>query len=239
MAWSSPARKITVVSVMLWGCAAGAGGDAPNLEDLWREWMLAGYFGVWRNGKEIIDSRRNVDEIDSYPEGAYLTKYGIDISTMNSWGNGETHKGGLLARMPLRTVRVELFGKRFAPLRRGGFLVEEQSYEIFLVVRSGPGGYGRLVKHWRFAPNELLLDGDPVDPSVFRRSTRNAVQINRILHPAPRTLRFHFVDAYLDVDEAGSIATVTVTGLKRPFAERVDLAPYLDRSEGPPPSPPR
>ena len=234
---NGPARSriITMMSVLLWGCASGAGGDSPNLEDLWREWTLAGYFGVWRSGKEIVEPGRNADKIDSYPEGAFLTKYGIDISTMNR-GNGETHTGGLLARAPLRGVLVELFGKLSAPVRRGGFLIEEESCEIFLVVRPGPGARGRLVKHWRFAPAELLLDGDPVEPSMFRRSTRNAVQINRILHPAPGTIRFHFVDAYLDVDEASSTATLTVTGLKRPFADRVDLAPYLDSSPQSPPS---
>ncbi len=232
-------RMIALMSILLWGCASGAGGNSPNLEDLWREWMLAGYFGVWDNGKETAPTGRK-DKLHSYPDGAYLTKYGIDIMTMNSWGNGEWHKGGLLARIPLGGLRVELFGKLFAPVRRGGTLIErEQSAEVFLVVRPGSDGYGRLVKHWRFAPPELLLDGDPVDPSVFRRSTRNAVQINRILHPVPGTLRFHFVDAYLDVDEANRTATVTVTGLKRPFAERVDLTPYLDGSQGPPPSAPR
>lgn len=239
MWWSAHGRMIALMSILLWGCASGAGGDAPNLADLWREWMLAGYFGVWRNGKEIIDSRRNVEKIHSYPEGAYLTKYGIYIITMNSWGNGEFHKGGLLARMPLREVRVELFGKLFAPLRRGGSLVEEEPCEIFLVVRSATGGYGRLVKQWRFGPEELLLTGDPIDPSAFKRSTRNAAWLESILRPWPGAVRFTFVDAYLDVDEAGSIATVTVTGLKRPFAERVDLAPYLDGSQGPPPSAPR
>jgi hypothetical protein len=230
---------IALMSILLWGCASGAGGDAPNLADLWREWMLAGYFGVWDNGKEVVRPGRNVDKIHSYPDGAYLTKYGIDISTMNSWGNGETHTGGLLARLPLRGAQVELFGKLFAPLRRGGFLVEEESCEIFLVVRSGTGGHGRLVKQWRFGPEELRLTGDPIDPSAFRRSTRNAAWLESILRPWPGAVRFHFVDAFLDVDEANSAATVTVTGLKRPFAERVDLAPYLDGSQGPPPSAPR
>jgi len=53
------------------------------------------------------------------------------------------------------------------------------------------------------------------------------------------TYRFHFVDAYLDVDEPSRTATVTVTGLKCPFAERVNLAPWLEGAQPAPAGAPR
>jgi hypothetical protein len=220
------AWRIALVTIVVCGCAT-VGDDAPKLEATWREHMLTESYGTWHNGQEVFKSWEQNDTVHSFPEGAGFTRYRIKVSSTNDWGNGEDHHGGLLGRARLDGMRVELFGKLFAPIRLGGFSVERgQGFDVFLVVRPAAGGYGRLVKHWRFAPKELLLTGDPVDPDIFRRSTRNEVE-RRVAPGSMGTYRFHFVDAYLDVDEPSRTATVTVTGLKRPLAERVDLTPWL------------
>ena len=137
--------------------------------------MLAGYYGVWRNGKEVTERWRNRETLHSFPEGASLTKY----------GDGQ---------------RLELFGKLSAPIRRGGILIEQDEvFDLFLIVRSGPGGHGRIVRQWRFRPKEMLLSGDRFDPSILQRSTRNAVERAAVIQQSG-SYRFHLVDAYLDVD---------------------------------------
>jgi len=236
---TSRAWRVTLVTIVVCGCAT-VSDDAPQLEATWRERMLTGHYGAWHNGKEVAATRwESKDTVHSFPEGASLTIHRINISSTNSWGNGEDHHGGLLARVPLGRVTVELFGKLFAPIRLGGYSVERgQGFDVFLVVRPMGGGYGRLVKHWRFWPKELLLTGDPVDPDIFRRSSRNDLQ-RRVAPGSMGTYRFHFVDAYLDVDEPSRTATVTVTGLKCPFAERVNLAPWLEGAQPAPAGAPR
>ena len=171
------AWRIALVTIAVYGCAT-VGDDGLKLEATWRERMLAEHYGAWHNGKEVAATRwDSQDFVHSFPEGASLTIYRINTSSTNDWGNGEDHHGGLLGRARLDDMRVELFGKLFAPIRLGGYSVERgQGFDVFLVVRPVAGGYGRLVKHWRFAPKELLLTGDPVDPDIFRRSTRNEVE---------------------------------------------------------------
>jgi len=201
--------------------------------------MLTEHYGTWHNSKEVFKPWEQRDAIHSFPDGASFTVYRIKMSTTNSWGNGEEHNGGLLARVPSHGVRVELFGKMFAPIRMGGISIERgEACDIFLVVRPAAGGYARLVMHWRFPPQELLLTGEPVDPDIFRRSSCNDLQ-RRVAPGSMGTYRFHFVDAYLDVDEPSRTATVTVTGLKRPFAERVNLAPWLEGAQPAPAGAPR
>jgi hypothetical protein len=76
------------------------------------------------------------------------------------------------------------------------------SYEFFLVVRSTGTQRGRLVQQWRF-PREAVTDRPSSD------ATPDFPQA---------------VDGHLIFDEPAKAATVTLTGLVRPFEERIDLS---------------
>lgn len=68
-------------------------------------------------------------------------------------------------------------------------------------------------------------------PSPGGRRLRAPRQALAVCATRIAPLSLSFVDAYLDIDESSRTATVTVTGLRRPFAERVDLAPWLESSQ--------
>ena len=143
--------SVALVAIPLYGCAT-VGGDVTDLDAIWRERMLTEHYGTWHNSKEVFKPWEQRDAIHSFPDGASFTVYRIKMSTTNSWGNGEEHNGGLLARVPSHGVRVELFGKMFAPIRMGGISIERgEACDIFLVVRPAAGGYARLVMHWRLS----------------------------------------------------------------------------------------
>ena len=73
----------------------------------------------------------------------------------------------------------------------------------------------------------MALTGESVDPAIFRRSTRKKSSIETILEPARSSMPRHFVDAYLDVAPARKAAMVTITRLRNPFEETVDLSVVL------------
>lgn len=52
-------------------------------------------------------------------------------------------------------------------------------------------------------------------------------EVDRIVEATPLSERGHFVDGYLAFDPATSIARVTITGLRRPFEEHVNLSDAL------------
>lgn len=210
------------------------------LDELWTRLMLAGHYGCWDDGKEMscYESRwlPREDKIHSLPEGAQFTKYGIFIKTGKVVGWWLT--GGLIGQVALSGFNVELFGKEVARSHTGlfssGFLEgRDFTYEFFLVVRPQTTGQGRLVKSWRFPPEELALTGSPIDPAmlqvILQRSTRNEAQLRPIVNFWKGERPQHFVDGFLDFDPATKIATVTVTGLVRLFQEQVDLSAALRR----------
>lgn len=200
------------------------------LDELWKRWMLEGHYGRWKNGQEVSWDRSRPNTIHSYPEGAWLTNYGIEISETRSTNAGWHLDGGLIARIQVSDTTIELFGRETTRIHGPTYTAavgRDYIYDFFLVVRPVGHEPGRLIKQWRIPPEELALTGGSIDPTIFQRSTRSRVSIETILHPARDSLPRHFVDGYLDFDPATKIATVTVTGLKRPFQERVDLSEEL------------
>lgn len=208
------------------------------LDELWEQRMLTSHYGAWKDGAEVSPAWRgplrypDVEKIASYPAGAQFTKYGIEVRQTRSTNAGWELVGGLLGRAHLDGRTVELFGRRATRVHgpRWTFSLERDvAYEFFLVVRSSTGARGRVVKDWRFRPEELALTGPAVDPAIFKRSTRTKADIETILRPAEGALKLHYVDGYLDVDSKTMAATVTVTGLTRPFQEWIGLAEELAR----------
>jgi hypothetical protein len=126
---------------------------------------------------------------------------------------------------------LELFGREVTRVHGPDYTAavgRDHTYEFFLVARPAAGATGRILKQWRFLPQELAQTGEPVDPAIFQRSTRpRRADIADVLNPPPGAYPRHFVDGYLDFDPATKIATVTVTGLKRPFQDHVDLSSEL------------
>jgi len=207
------------------------------LDEVWQQRMLTGQYGAWEDGAEVPPVWRrwpvpDTDKIASYPVGAQFTKYGIEVRQTRSTNAGWELVGGLVGQVNLDGRAIELYGRRVIRVHGPGWtlsLEKDVVYDLFLVLRPSNSARGRIVKHWRFPPEELALTGSPIDPTIFKRSTRTKADLETILHPAEGSLRQHYVDGYLDVDPSGKTATVTVTGLKRPFSEVVDLGAELSR----------
>jgi hypothetical protein len=199
--------------------------------------MLTASFGAWENGAEVPSKwqkskspYRDQERIASHPEGAPFTRYGIEVSEKRSTNAGWELGGGLVGLAVIDGQRVELFGKEVLRVHGPAWTFRygrDFSYEFFLVVRPRSAGVGRVVTQWMFSPEELALTGSPIEPGLLRRSTRSEADIETIVHPVEGALQRHYVDAYLDFDSTTKLATVTITGLKRPFEERVDLTAEL------------
>ncbi|HEV8640841.1 MAG TPA: hypothetical protein VGV13_07075 [Methylomirabilota bacterium] len=197
------------------------------LDELWKQWMLEGHYGRWKDGQEVPWDRSRKDTIHSYPEGAARTEYGIDVSETRSTNAGWHLAGGLIGRIYVSDRSVELFAKETTRVHGPTYTAavgRDHTYEFFLVVRPGSNKLGQLIRQWRFQPEELALSGDPTDPAIFQKSTRSRVDIEGILHLPRGAYPRHFLDGHLDFDPSTKIATVTVTGLKRPFHEHVSLS---------------
>lgn len=215
-------------ALLILGCVVSSGAQSAQVHELWKEWMLAGYFGVWRGGQEAHPRYARQDKIHSWPEGAVGTTYGIEVDGTDDRG-GEWLSGGLLGRAGIGDWTVELFGHDVVRVRWHVFRYDEIAYEFFVVLRPARGGLGKLLRQWRFPPEELVRThtGEPIDPTIFRRSTRARRVIESMLDPTPGPIPEPFAEGYVDVDPVTKTATVTIIGLKRPFAERIDLSEHL------------
>jgi hypothetical protein len=148
------------------------------------------------------------------PESAAFNSYGITIMRLGEgvWGNGGwVVTGGLLGRVSDDSVVVELYGK--AVVRRFPYFPfpfhrdtpQETGYEFFLLYRQRSTTLRvGIVQKWMFQPNEVVVKRDTTG------GTHEDVQ---------GTLKY---------GADTRVATVTITGLKRPFGERVDLSSTLD-----------
>ena len=225
------ARALALVgcTLLTLGCLTGSAAQAVPPHELWREWMLAGYFGVWRGGREAQPRYPLQAKIHSWPEGAAGTTYGIEVDGSDDRGTGEWLSGGLLGREGIGDWTVELFGHDVVSVRQHTFFYDKLAYEFFVVLRPARGGLGKLLRHWRFPPEELArtYTGDPIDPAIFRRSTRARRVIESMLDPTPGPIPEPFAEGYVDVDPVTKTVIVTIIGLKRPFAERIDLSQHL------------
>jgi hypothetical protein len=210
---------VAVVVVLSGPVRAEPSTHAP-LDVLWEQYMLEG-----RLSKITIalrDSRVDLAESASsasfefargHPESAAFNSYGISVMRLGEgiWGNaGWVVTGGLLSRTTQDARIVELYGKavvrRFAyfpfPFHRE--IPHETGYDFFLLLRQ-PGTSGaRVIRKWTFMPNEVLV----------KRETTAAPP--------------EYVRGVLRYDAGSRVATVTISGLKHPFDERVDLSSALD-----------
>jgi hypothetical protein len=210
-----------------------------SLDQRWIAWMLSEHYARWDNGKErtllsYAATGRLYDQIFSYPSGAPLTPFGIAMTQDRyNEGPGWDIQGGLIGRTAHAGTTIDLFGREVRRVHRFLFAYgfapgRDLSYDFFLVIRPA-GAPARLVREWHFPAKTLALSGEAIDQSLLGRSTRSRVDIEGFLHPAQGEIPRHLVDGFLDFDAATKVATVSISGLKQPFSETVDLSSELGR----------
>ncbi len=189
------------------------------LDRMWMERMLAAEYGSWANGVNLPAG--GGEEIRSSPVGAGTTRHGIGIHAVSTLGGGWSFTGGVVGRAAVGSTTAELFGKEVWRVHgpKGTGNLQDRSYEFFLVVRPTGPGAARAVRDWRFSWEELA---PTVAPEVAERLRRQYAGAE--LEGKAERNQIISLDGYLAVDPDGKVATVTITGLKRPFHERVDLA---------------
>ena len=203
-------RLVMALPLIFQGCLLDIAPAREPLDETWTARMLAGEFGQWFDGEKSSYVGR--DGIRSSPVGASGGRYGIDIIDQSTLGGGGwSIVGGMVARVVRPGASVELFGKQIVRAHGMKRMAADRdySYEFFLVVRPSSTGRGRMIKQWSF-PREELVGLAPDRPENF---PRGFVQFS--------------VEGFLSLDEGSKIATVTITGLVRPFQERVDLSQEL------------
>jgi hypothetical protein len=208
------------------GCLLDIAPAREPFDEAWIARMLAGEYGHSTEG--VRTPPVGNDRLESSPGGAHITAYGIGFSEQSDLGGGGwSIIGGMVARVVRPHENVELFGKQIA--RTHGFLRtsgdKDMSFEFFLVLRPHATGRGRLIKRWSFAYEDL---GRVVPPALERnlRARYAGVELENELARSKGI----FVDGYLDFDEPSRTATVTITGLVRPFQEPVDLSQEIGRA---------
>jgi hypothetical protein len=189
--------------------------------------MLAAEFGQWTNGVKSPAVVKK-DEIASWPLAATWTRYGIDVEGTYAFSGGAwLLQGGLVARVIRTGATVELFGKRITRVHGPWYTATDRDYsfEFFLVVRPASTGRGHLVRQWGF-PRKEVARTVPSGVAEKLRAEYSGAELEKELEQQKDL----YVHGFLSFDERSSTATVTITGLVRPFEERADLSRELPAS---------
>jgi hypothetical protein len=220
------AAAALALATLTQGCFVDSVPPRDGLDRLWEDRMLAGHYGRWVGGIQVPWPEPGEDTLASYPEGTALTKYRIEVKSQPGFLRGRWWiHGGLIGRAEAPGATIELFAKenvRSHWPQQTAKLGRDYSQDYFLVLRPPGPGPGRLIKAWRFPPASLALVVDPAVEADFRRrypeqEARKFIEQNRS----------HRVRGSLHLDLTADAATVTITGLTRPFAETVDLSREL------------
>jgi hypothetical protein len=218
---------LAAVGLLAQGCVDWVPSRDPH-DRVWMERMLEGRYGSWvETGEEQSGPRPTDDRVASSPVAARLTRYGLDVWTRKVRMFAGTWEllGGLVGRAELPSgPALELFMKQITRTHWPMQTVSREhdySLDVFVVLRPA-GERGRLVRQWHFPPNEIAVTVAPIDEEAHR--TLPPELRSRI--PAAKTMA---LQGFLGVDRAGRAAVVTITGLTRPFEERVDLTEALRR----------
>jgi len=192
--------------------ASACGGEAPPREPLdaiWEEYMQKGIFVImsFDEGKPDISIEKPPVSVDPKAEEVtYSTLMTHPILVMRLGdgffrNGGWVLRGGLLRRISDGTSTIELYGKEV--IRRFPYfhfpfhrdVPQESGYEIFLL-RRDPDGIAVVLRKWTIQPKDVIQE---------RRN-----------YPKVKIL--------FDYERAAHTATITITGLKRIFRERVELS---------------
>jgi hypothetical protein len=190
-------RLVCALPLLIQGCILDIAPARAPLDEMWTARMLTGEYGVWSDGRGVPPS--GPDEVRSSPLGAYVTRYGIGVIAQSTLGGGGwSMVGGMIGRVERPGTSVELFGKEVARTHGMKRTSGEQDQNY-----------------------EFFLVVRPSATGVGR-----LVKQWRFADEEERA-KEKYVHGYLEVDPGSKAATIAITGLKKPFQERVDLSGEL------------
>ena len=200
---------------MLLGLATGCGHSGPvsrePLDAAWNETMLTGVRAIIANGRRLdVPSSVPLESVGGNPFFASTGERGISVCDyretrlLGLWRNGGwCLGGGLLQRVEDPPDVLELYAKLvrrmypYFPLPIHRDTREDWGFEFFLLHRSPAAPRAAVLARWVFRPEEAPPGPGGGSP---------------------------FVHGYLEYDPRAEMATVAITGLRRPFAQRVDVS---------------
>ena len=214
---------LLVATLLAQGCDWTPSREAHDR--VWFERMLEGRYGRWLDtGEPLRDTFAGEDRMASMAEWARLTRHRLEVVTGRSWpfAGDWWLFGGLVGRADLpRGGAAELFLKEIVrshwPKDTARF-GHDYAFDVFLLVRPAQEARARLVRQWHVPPEDVALLLDPAVEAKLRHMFPPG-EVERKLEQN-KTMR---VEGRLAVDPAGTVATVSVLGLTRPFEERVSL----------------
>ena len=143
--------------------------------------------------------------------GIVVAQYGEGF-----WGNGGWFlEGGLLGRVKKGSATIELYGKAIVhQLPYTQFLIdrsiprESGGYEFYLLQRESSCPSATIARKWTIPPQEVELKPQSVGSPI------------------------EDVQATLEYDDTAKRATVTITGLTRPFKESIAVSERAGTKDG-------
>jgi hypothetical protein len=194
----------------------------------WDGFMIRGEPAEWAAGERIpYVPKDSFEKARGSVTAARMTADGISVSDIRGTrifgliqGVGWHMFGGLLARQSVSGMTIELYGKEITR-KRGGFLgldsyhkLADVSYEFFLLRRPAAGGEAAILERWIIAPEGIAWHY-PARPPGYPAYPGGV--------PGEAHARSD-VRGFLEYDPGTKIATVTITGLTRPFKEHIAIA---------------
>ncbi|MBX3318418.1 MAG: hypothetical protein KF890_00925 [Nitrospira sp.] len=215
--------SLTALSLaqMLLGASILEAGELPNrepLDVLWEQSMLEGKPNTniaiqiedGQTRKSEFSIKERPESWRRSPEGAGFKSQGITAVQYGEgfWENGGWELvGGLLGRAKEGSSTIELYGKAVIhrlPYFPFPFLhrdkPRETGYEFFLLQREAGSPQASIVRKWTFPPQEVVLKHERFGPM------------------------YEDVRAIFEYNDTTQRATVTITGLTRPFKESVGMS---------------
>lgn len=196
--------------------AADQGARRRHLDALWEHQMLEGKSNqvamtVQHTQISIAEIRagKSFESAGGRPEDAAVSSHGITVMRLGEgfWRRGGyVLTGGLLGRVSDGPRTFELYGKAivhrrpYVPFLFHRDLPHETGYEFFLVRRRLDAPRPTIVHQWMVRSDEVVVERFP----------GGGAEEN--------------VRAVLRYEATSWIATVTITGLKHLFEERVELS---------------
>lgn len=210
---------------LLLGASILEAGELPNrepLDILWEQSMLEGKpnttIAIQIEDGKTRKSELPIKEMPEYwngsPESAGFGSPGITAVQYGEgfWENGGwVLKGGLLGRAKEGSSTIELHGKAvihqlpYFPFPFHRNKPHKTGYEFFLLQREAGSQNATILKKWIFTPEEVELKPQSAGPPIADARAR------------------------LEYEGPAKLATVTITGLARPFKESVAVS---EREQG-------
>ena len=213
---------VLVLICPILGIAAVEAGELPArepLDALWEQHMREGdahtsvhiaiidgrFHKSERAAEELLSPwPRTPEAAESYSRGIMVVQYGEGFLGNGGW----VLTGGLLGRAKEGSTIIELYGKAvmhqlpYFPFPFHRLTPDETGFEFFLLQREGGCPSATIVRKWTISPQEVALKPQRVGPPE------------------------EDVRATLEYDDTTQQATVTITGLTRPFKESVVVSKH-------------